>query len=140
MKQNFKIHLIICLIGFFFFGSVYSQSTDSVYFIVDTKPDFKYKSYEHLNEKINEYFREHSKLKILKVGEKTGAYQGIIVITFIVEKNGTLTNIGFDFKGFKSSENEFKTLLINTGGWTPGLIEGKPVRTSLSFLLHVNLE
>jgi len=140
MKNIFQILSIICLVAFFIHCSALSQTMDSIYIEVDKKPDFSYKEYGSLHEKINGYFKENSGIKILKVGEQTGAYTAIIVVKFVVEKDGTITNIEFMTIGLEKEKSELKSLLMKSGTWRPGLIKGEAVRTALIFPIHVILE
>lgn len=113
---------------------------DSIYTIVDTMPNFNYKAYDNLYEKITEYFGDNSQLRILKVREKTAAYKGLLLLGFIVEKDGSLTNIEPKAIGFDTDKKEIEKLLLKTGKWKPGFVNGKAVRVSLSLPLHVILE
>ena len=119
---------------------IFSQKTDSVYTQTDIMPDFQYKNIDSLNVKLTEYLRENSDLKILKSDEVTGAYKGLLLIRFIVEKNGTLSNIRINTFGYSIDKRKLTNLLINTQNWNPGTINGKAVRVALSFSLHIDVD
>lgn len=54
---------------------------------------------------------------------------GVIIVTFVVEKNGTISNITTDGKGDKDLEREAKRVISKTNGmWSPGEFKKKPVR------------
>jgi len=128
------------LIGFFTQESVFSQTMDSVYIIVDTMPNFNYKTYDNIGEKLTEYFRDNSELKILKFKEETNSYKGLILLNFIVEKDGSLTSIESKTIGFETDTREIEKLLIKTEKWKPGFVKGKAVRVYFTFPLNVILE
>lgn len=55
---------------------------------------------------------------------------GVIIVTFTVEKNGTITNIHTDGKGDPDLEREAKRVIKQTSGmWIPGENRKKPVRS-----------
>jgi hypothetical protein len=144
MKQINKI-LLLFIIGFFFQEQVYSQKTDSIYFVVDSIPDFKYnkdssKTYVELYHKVIKYYQENSKLKVLKSRDETSAYKGLLILSFIVEKDGTLTIIEITTKGFETDKTKIEMLLRETEKWTPARLRGKTVRMRIDFPLYVNLE
>jgi hypothetical protein len=140
MKCIFKFLLIIWSFGFSFIELAYSQAADSVYDELDIAPNFKYKAYDDLHKKINDYFRANSRLKILGIGEVTAAYKGVVLLNFIVEMDGSLSNIEIKSYGFNPDINELIGILLKTGIWTPGYVKGKAVRSSLIFPFYVNLE
>ncbi|GAA4095449.1 hypothetical protein GCM10022392_18080 [Mucilaginibacter panaciglaebae] len=65
---------------------------------------------------------------------------GRVYATFVVEKDGTLT----DFKVFRSPgrilENEAIRVLKKSPKWQPGTQDGKPVRVSFTVPINFNLE
>ena len=78
-------------------------------------PDFEHEVNGSLYEKLNKYYRSNSKLKILRVQEKTAGYTGLLHFSLIVEPDGTLTNIDIRTIGFKTNKKELKKLF--TRNW-----------------------
>ncbi len=145
MKLKLKFILLPFFVFLLYQEDVTSQIEDSLYTQVDSFPDFKYKfdttrTIANLGRKIIEYYQENSDLKILKSRNETGAYTGLIILKFIVEKDGSITNVVVEPKGLKTDKDLLHEILMKTGIWIPGYIKGEPVRTSLTFLIYVNLE
>ncbi|MEZ4805100.1 MAG: energy transducer TonB [Bacteroidia bacterium] len=55
---------------------------------------------------------------------------GVIMVTFVIERNGTISNIKTNGKGNKDLENEAIAVIKKTNGmWIPGEYKKKPVRS-----------
>lgn len=63
-------------------------------------------------------------------GPKTYGIQGVVMVTFTVEKNGTISNITTDGKNDKELEAEAKRVVkLTNGKWIPGKFKKKSVRS-----------
>jgi len=145
MGNNIKIICIILTLAFFSHNSIYSQTVDSIYIEVDTYPDFgkqinKTQTFENLSNKIEDYFQNNTELTILKKQHETSEYKDYIALSFVVEKDGTLTDVKIKTRITKIAQEEILELLKNTGIWNPGRINRDAVRTSLCFIIYVSLE
>jgi len=118
------------VIIFFIALSSFSQeiNNDLIYKLseVEKKPEFNGgidNFYKFINSKI--------------IVEYSSQYHGIIVIEFIVEKNGSLSSfiILSDF-GFGSGEEAIRVLKLSPN-WSPGEKNGKPVRTIYTFPITI---
>lgn len=107
---------------------VSSENQDPVYKEVDRMPLFKGKDAgEFSNWVANEikYPAEAIKKKII----------GNVVVTFIVEKDGSVSNVKV-LKSVPSLDEEAVRVISGSPEWTPGFKDGKPVR--VSFVIPVN--
>jgi TonB family protein len=66
--------------------------------------------------------------------------QGLVVITFVVEKDGTLTNINVLRAPHVSMAKEATRVLALSPAWKPGIQNGKPVRVQYSLPITFGLE
>lgn len=64
--------------------------------------------------------------------------QGKVYLNFVVEKDGTITNVVVVKGATRELDNEAKRLVRNMPKWEPGETNGKKVRTS--FTLPINFE
>ena len=64
--------------------------------------------------------------------------QGKVYLNFVVEKDGTITNVVIVKGATRELDNEAKRLVRNMPKWEPGETNGKKVRTS--FTLPINFE
>jgi protein TonB len=60
---------------------------------------------------------------------KENGIEGRVVVRFVVEKDGTLTNITLLRKVGWGCDDEATRLIKQMPNWTPGKMNGKPVRT-----------
>lgn len=93
---------------------------DSVFKVVEKMPLFK-----GGNEELYNYLANN--IKYPEVAKKKGT-QGTVFVTFIVEKDGTVTNVKIMRGIGDSCDEEAKRVVEGMPKWTPGYQEGKPVR------------
>lgn len=85
-------------------------------------------------QRLYEYFKENFKYSRLA---KDSGMRGQLIANFIVEKDGTLSDIEItEDPGFETKAEAMR-LLQNSPKWTPASVKGFPVRTT--FTLPVNL-
>lgn len=66
--------------------------------------------------------------------------KGNVMISFVVEKSGTLTDFEVQFdKGFGTGEAGIK-MLKKSKKWTPGIFDGIPVRAKYALLIRLDVE
>jgi protein TonB len=110
-----------------------AQNTDKVYDFVsiDKQPEFPggmKRFYEYLGQAI--------KYPALA---KRNNVEGKVFLSFVVEKNGFLTDIKVT-KGLGSGTDEEATrVLKNSPAWNPGLIGGKPIRVKYNINVNFSL-
>ncbi|MGB4776554.1 MAG: energy transducer TonB [Daejeonella sp.] len=79
-----------------------------------------------------------SKLKY-PASARESKLEGKVYVSFIVEKNGDLTNLEV-IKGMGNGCDEEAVRLLKSGPiWKPGIIDGKPVRTSFTLPVAFSL-
>jgi hypothetical protein len=102
---------------------VYEQSQ------LDVNPTFKYKNVSFL-----EYFNSNFKVPV-----KYKSFDLAIFVTFIVERDGTLSNIKVIRNPFKELELEMNLINIvkSSPKWNPGKLKNINVRSSYIFPCHI---
>ena len=141
MWYKLKILVLLIFSSLWMHGTLIAQENDFPKIKVDTTPDFSFEDKKGSTyEKLSEYFIEHSNLKVLKNKADRGEYSGVVLLNFIVEKNGALSNIDIKAIGFEPNIEAIRTTLIRTGLWKPGILNGEKVRTQVTFPLYVGLE
>ncbi|MBG6235163.1 TonB family protein [Pedobacter sp. CAN_A7] len=101
-------------------GIRFSQDTVFAFTSIDQQPTFQGgmdKFYEYLSKSV-----KYPKEAVAK------NVQGKVFLSFIVEKNGELTNINVDRKLGAGTDEEAVRVLEASPRWIPGKIAGKPVR------------
>ncbi len=109
------------------------DNKEPIYFFAEVIP-----SYVGEQEEFNNFFAKNLNypLKAIESG-----IQGTVLINFIVEKDGRITNV----KVQKSSQNEdldkeAVRFIKSMPKWNPGMQERKPVRTSFMLPLRFSLK
>lgn len=116
-----------------FFNSAQAQNNpDKVYDFVSLEKAPEYsggisKFYEYLAREI----------KYPDAAKKNNT-QGKVFASFIVEKNGTLTDIQIVRGLTKETDDEALRVLSKSPRWNPGLIDGHPVR--VKYNINVNFK
>ncbi|HTO35925.1 MAG TPA: energy transducer TonB [Flavobacterium sp.] len=85
--------------------------------------------------KLNEFFKENFKIPNLERNIK-----GRVLLQFIVEKDGSLSDIKVIRDLGHGTGKEAVRLLKLAGKWSPGLQNGEPVRTSYTLPVPVDVE
>ena len=66
--------------------------------------------------------------------------QGKVFASFVVEKNGALTDVQITRSLTPETDKEALRVLKKSPRWTPGLINGKPVRVKYNINVNFDLE
>ena len=107
------------------------SESNEVYMVVDQMPE-----YPGGHEALIDFLRRQ--LRYPKDARKMGI-QGTSYIQFIVEKDGTLTNVQLQ-KGFDSAcDAEAMKVVKQSKPWNPGVQNGKAVRTQMTLPINFNL-
>jgi len=61
--------------------------------------------------------------------------QGAFKAIFVIEKDGSISNIKVESNADKSIEREIKRVIASSPKWSPGIFNGKPVRVKCEFPL-----
>ena len=107
-----------------------AQTADSV---LKSKADIKEDpSFPGGQKKLDRYLRKN--IKYPKTDLEKG-HQGIVLVQFIIEKNGSLTNFIIVEGVSKEIDEEALRVVKNSPNWEPAKRNGKPVR--VKFVLPV---
>lgn len=111
----------------------YTESTsdkqDAVYTKPETRPEF---------EGGIQAFYEYVK-KNLKIPEVEQDVKSNVIVSFIVEKDGSLSNIKI-LRDFVGMEKEITEMLTACPKWKPGTQDGKPVRVEYILPIAANIK
>lgn len=124
MLSNFLIgQSLTCSNGFDL--STQIQNDTSIYTVVDTYPEFYYKSITNTGNALEIFFCENYKMpqSLLDNG-----YHGRIIIRCVAEKDGSLTSVKIQ-RGIQKELDELVVALVKTMPlWTPAKHKGVNVR------------
>lgn len=129
-----KHRIVILIVGLIFcFGKGYAQESDNitdstVYILVDSLPVLIVNDKLYKIQNIKEFINEN-----LKYPANDVDCVGRVYISFIIEKDGTVSNKKYIRKlcpGFDENAMDVIDLMRK---WKPGLKDGYPVRTQLTF-------
>jgi len=102
--------------------------TATIFVAVEKEPDFPGGM-----DKFHKYINKNKKLPDLQYPEWNGPVKEIV--TFIVERNGSLTHV----KILRGISNDYDTeairLIEQSPKWTPGIQNGRTVRTSYTIVI-----
>jgi periplasmic protein TonB len=125
MKQ-----LLIGLICLMYFGSCKSK----IYTIVEHNPE-----YPNGQAAFFKYISQNITYPTIL---RENGMEGTIYIKFVVEKNGSVSNVEIQYGSIidkKYAENTIK-FFKNMPRWKPGYQNGKPVRVSFKMPIRIHLE
>ncbi|MCZ8167702.1 MAG: energy transducer TonB [Flavobacterium sp.] len=107
------------------------KNEDYVYNVaeIDVKPEFPGGL-----EKLYLYLKKNFKVPNIK------DLKGKVFVTFIVEKNGKLSNINVLRDIGHGTKEEALRVLRNCPNWKPGIYQGKNVRVQYTIPINVNIE
>jgi protein TonB len=106
--------------------------TDEPFFLVEVMPSFKGGGLE----KFRTWIKNRTNYPQAAIDKKI---KGTVFLTFIVEKDGSVSNVTI-IKGVDSLlDNEAVKAISESPKWTPGLQRGEPVRVRYSIPLSFNL-
>ena len=74
-----------------------------------------------------------------KVAEENGI-QGLVVISFVVEKDGSVSDVKVTRGVDPSLDNEAVRVVSSMPNWTPGMQDGEPVRVKYNLPLSFKLD
>lgn len=125
--------LLILLIALLVNTSIsYGQTEEQVYSVVEVLPE-----YPGGDEARNEYLVKN--IRYPKAERKNGI-QGLVIIQFIVEKDGSLTNIRV-LKGENPNLNqEAMRVIKEMPSWKPGSQNGENVRVYMNLPIRFSLK
>jgi len=66
---------------------------------------------------------------------KKNRIQGAFIAIFVIEKDGSVSNVKVESDADKSIEREIKRVITSSPKWSPGILKGKPVRVRCEFPL-----
>ncbi|MES2268464.1 MAG: TonB family protein [Bacteroidota bacterium] len=113
-------------------GKEFLKIKESVFGKVDVSPSFpggeaKFFNFIAQNVKYPEMGRENN-------------VQGKVILTFIIEKDGTITDIKVVRGIGRSFEQEAIRVISKSPKWMPGLINGRPVRVQYSVPINFSIK
>jgi len=115
--------------------NIISKNDTTIYLLVDTFPILIANNKFYENDKIKEFIQEHTLFP-----NEAGDCQGNVIISIVVEKDGTVTNKEFVRRlcdGFDENAMKVIDLMVK---WKPGIKNGKSVRTKLNLVVRWKLE
>jgi len=122
------ISLIILISGILRFLCFGQNSDTTIYVNPENQPTFKYDTCANLKSSVKSYFMENYKMPEMLI---SNGYSGSIYIEFVIEKDGSLSNIniirGIDDPLDKSIIETIKLM----SKWEPGINNGEIVRTKI---------
>lgn len=65
--------------------------------------------------------------------------QGTVVLSFVVETTGKITNLKIDESVSPALDENTAYMLYKGGAWTPAMIDGKPVRSRVTLPVRYTL-
>ncbi len=66
--------------------------------------------------------------------------KGTFIIFFVIEKNGSVTNIRVESNPGRSIDKEIKRVMTSSPNWSPGIASGKPVRVRLKLPMTLSIK
>lgn len=130
----YKTFLVLVCLGLVFSGNIFAQEpedSDSVYLKVDQPPSFpggESQLIKYLSDNI-----------VYPPIERDYGIQGLVVVSYVVEKDGSITNIKI-LKGVTPNiNNEAMRVVKGMPAWIPGYIKGKPVRVNINLPIRFAL-
>ncbi|MES2688951.1 MAG: energy transducer TonB [Bacteroidota bacterium] len=118
------IKLIVVLLCLLSIDAVAQEARDTVYAFVEEMPEYPGDLYRYLSNEIRYPAEDRKKNK-----------QGKVILQFIVEKDGSLTDITIIKSATKRMDEESLRVIRNMEKWKPAMQNGKPVR--LMFTLPI---
>ncbi|MFN8239383.1 MAG: energy transducer TonB [Bacteroidales bacterium] len=113
-------------------GDINGQGGDEPFILVEVPPTFKGGNLDK--------FREWVQKRVIypKAAEDNGI-QGRVYLTFVVERDGTVTNVNVVRSVDKLLDEAAKKAIEESPNWSPGLQRGRPVRVRFSIFLNFTL-
>lgn len=125
MKNIIKLTVVLlCLLSI---DAVAQEARDSVYTFVEKMPEYPGDLYRYLSKEIRYPAEDREKNK-----------QGKVILQFIIEKDGSLTDITIIKSATKSMDEESMRVIRKMQNWKPAMQNEKPVR--LRFTLPIDFK
>lgn len=105
---------------------------DSVYTLVDSMPQ-----YAEGRDSLFRYITHH--IQIPAEYAENGL-QGRVIVSFVVEKDGTLSNFAIVRPVDRSLDRAAVAVIRSAGRWKPGIKDGQPVRTHFFIPVSIRLQ
>lgn len=114
------------VLGFFLLisGLTQAQSADTIYTFVDEPAK--------IPEEYNKWFAENVKFTGSLFYLPDDMPSCTFLFTFIIEKDGTVSDVDVDFDGTSEQEAYIEQLYLKMPRWTPAKIKGQAVRSRYS--------
>lgn len=133
MKKLLAIFTVILLVLMSFsIDSTAQDSTEKIYVVVDQQPQFKGGEKARAKYLVNE-------IQYPENAAKQGI-DGVVFVQFIVEKDGTVTNIKIKRGVNELLDAEAMRVVKNMPKWIPGMQKGKPVRVMVNMPIRFKLD
>lgn len=114
---------LLCLF-LLFGGTAFTQSTDTIYTFVDEPAKFP--------GGYNKWFAENASFTGPLFHLPDDMPSSTFRFTFIIEKDGTVSDVDVDFDGTPEQEAYIEQLHLTMPRWTPAKIKGRAVRSRYS--------
>ncbi|MFO7822680.1 MAG: TonB family protein [Cyclobacterium sp.] len=108
------------------------QATDDTYFVVESQPEFNggmTDFYRYVIENIGYPFRA-----------RRNGIEGQVVVQFVVEKDGSVSNVSAMNEIAGGCEEEAERVVRNSPDFKPGIQGGRPVRVQMVLPIHFILD
>lgn len=132
--------IILSIIGLFAFLLANAQNIDSTTTKKDTTRFFRVEKVPEFPggiDKMIEYFTKN--LKYPKQAKADGT-EGTVFVSFVVERDGSLTDIKIKKSLSPETDSEAIRLVTNSPKWIPGMQGGHPVRVQYSIPVFFRLK
>jgi TonB family protein len=117
--------LLLILIATFFCAHTYAQKADTSIFTTPVEIMPQYRGGEE-----SLYFRLQHIRYIF--ADRMKNIQGKVLVMFVVEKDGTISNVKMVQGLMPEQDSEVLRVVSNLKKWKPGIHDGKPVRVQLA--------
>ncbi len=108
------------------------QSTDDTYFEVETQPEFR--------GGMTEFYRYVVENLEYPLRARKNGIEGEVVVQFVVEKDGSLSNVSAMNEIAGGCEEEAVRVVRNSPDFKPGMQRGRPVRVKMALPIHFRLD
>jgi len=134
LSRKISLFFFVLMLSFSVKGNSDTVNVDHVYRIVDTLPEFP-----GGREALLRFMSQHIRFPVMN---RSPQFQGTIFVTFVVEIDGSLTNIEILRRNGhlpEDSDEQVIRLVENMPKWTPGRNRGKAVRTQFNLPVRFSI-
>ena len=114
------------------FGETPGEGGDEPFVIVEVPPSFRGGDLDKFRDWIQ-------KRVVYPQSAQENGIQGKVYLTFVVERDGTVSNVNIVRGIDKLLDDEAKRAIESSPKWSPGLQRGRPVRVRFSIFLNYTL-